>query len=78
MGFDQSAFIIAGTAIAIAGVGLYIWDTRANAMFSKEQPQSNYNGSPYDIYGNDGSWVTGGRRRSRKNRKNMKSKTKKH
>jgi hypothetical protein len=47
-------------------------------MFSKEQPQSNYNGSPYDIYGNDGSWVTGGRRRSRKNRKNMKSKTKKH
>ena len=28
MAFDQSAFIIAGTAIAIAGVGLYIWDTR--------------------------------------------------
>ena len=28
MGFDQSAFLIAGTAIAIAGVGLYIWDTR--------------------------------------------------
>jgi hypothetical protein len=76
MGFDQSAFIIAGTAIAIAGVGLYLWDTRASAMFSKEQPQSNYSGSPYDIYGNDGSWVTGGKRRSRKNRKNIKSKTK--
>jgi hypothetical protein len=76
MGFDQSAFIIAGTAIAIAGVGLYIWDTRANAMFSKEQPQGNYG---YDPYGRDsGSWIQGGRRRSRKNRKNMKSKTKKH
>lgn len=28
MGFDENAFIIAGTAIAIGGVGLYIWDTR--------------------------------------------------
>jgi hypothetical protein len=77
MGFDQSAFIIAGTAIAIAGVGLYLWDTRASAMFSKEEPQGNYG---YDPYGRDsGSWIQGGKRRSRKNkRKSVNSKTKRH
>lgn len=26
--FNTDAFIIAGTAIAIGGVGLYLWDTR--------------------------------------------------
>ena len=28
MGFDENAFMIAGTAIAMFGVGLYIYDTR--------------------------------------------------
>lgn len=27
MSFDENVFILAGTSIAIAGVGLYIWDT---------------------------------------------------
>ena len=77
MGFDQSAFIIAGTGIAIAGVGLYLWDTRGKNLISSSssQPQGNYG---YDSYGRDsGSWIQGGRR-SRKNKRNMKNKTKKH
>jgi hypothetical protein len=78
MKFDQSAIIIAGTGIAIAGVTLYMWGNKETSTFSKEQSQSNYSGGPYDAYGNDGSWVTGGKRRSRKNKKNMKNKTKKH
>ena len=34
MAFNENAFIIAGTAIAIGGVGLYLWDTRGSAMAS--------------------------------------------
>ena len=34
MSFDENAFIIAGTAIAIAGVGLYIWDTRKDSVIN--------------------------------------------
>jgi len=78
MGFNQGAFIIAGTAIAIAGVGLYIWDTRGKDLVSSssQQPQGNYG---YDPYGRDsGSSIQGGKKRSRKNKKNMKNKTKKH
>jgi hypothetical protein len=32
MSFNSSAFVIAGTAIAIFGVGLYIWDTRKDKV----------------------------------------------
>jgi hypothetical protein len=71
MGFDQSAFIIAGTAIAIAGVGLYIWDTRGKELLSgssQAAPQYNYNRS-------DSSF---GGARSRNRRKSSNSKTKRH
>ena len=34
MSFNSSAFVIAGTAIAIFGVGLYIWDTRKDKVTS--------------------------------------------
>ena len=34
MAFDENAFMIAGTAIAILGVGLYIWDTRQESFQS--------------------------------------------
>lgn len=34
MGFDEDAFMIAGTAIAIFGVGLYIWDTRKDSVMN--------------------------------------------
>jgi hypothetical protein len=32
MGFDENAFMVAGTAIAILGVGLYIYDTRKDSV----------------------------------------------
>lgn len=32
MAFNENAFIIAGTAIAMAGVGLYLWDTRKDSI----------------------------------------------
>ena len=34
MSFNENAFIIAGTALAIFGVGLYIWDTRGDSVKS--------------------------------------------
>lgn len=38
MSFNENAFMIAGTAIAIFGVGLYLWDTRGK--LATEQLQS--------------------------------------
>jgi hypothetical protein len=32
MSFNTNDFILAGTAIAIFGVGLYIWDTRKDTV----------------------------------------------
>lgn len=32
MSFNSGDFVIAGTVIAIFGVGLYIWDTRKEAV----------------------------------------------
>jgi hypothetical protein len=74
MAFDQSAFIIAGTAIAIAGVGLYIWDTRGKNLISgSSAPQYNsqYNSTAVNGY-------FGGRRYSRKYKRSQGRKTKRH
>lgn len=40
MAFNENAFIIAGTAIAIGGVGLYLWDTRGSAVLSSLSPST--------------------------------------
>lgn len=32
MGFDENTFMVAASAIAIFGVGLYIWDTRKDSV----------------------------------------------
>ena len=32
MGFNENTFMIAASVIAIAGVGLYIWDTRKESV----------------------------------------------
>lgn len=32
MGFNENAFMIAGAAIAIFGVGIYVWDTRKESV----------------------------------------------
>lgn len=71
MTFNNSAFMIAGTAIAIAGVGLYIWDTRgapALSSYSNPSTTSSYNDNDRDSYF--------GGRKSKKNKKHLKSKTK--
>ena len=34
MAFNENTFIVAGTAIAIFGVALYIWDSRKDTMTS--------------------------------------------
>lgn len=70
-GFNQGAFIIAGTAIAIAGVGLYLWDTRGKELLQPAAPQ-------YNQYRDSGSWIQGGRRSRKNGRKSGNSKTKRH
>ena len=34
MAFNENAFMLAGTSIAIFGVALYIWDTRKDSVTS--------------------------------------------
>ena len=67
MAFNASAFTIAGTAIAIAGVGLYLWDTR------KEKVMNAYN-QYAPIGNNQGPQIAGSRRHKKKKHK----KTRKH
>lgn len=64
MSFNENAFIIAGTAIAIFGVGLYIWDTRGKSAAEQGYAQIQSYNQPR----------VGGSRRKRNNHK----KTKRH
>lgn len=45
MGFNENAFMIAGTAIAMFGVGLYIWDTRKESVANTYKSYSTGYGS---------------------------------
>ena len=63
MGFDENAFMIAGTVIAIAGVGLYIWDTRKDSIQSAAS-------SGYNVVRQ--TRIGGSRRRRNNNHKNTK------
>ena len=77
MTFNSGTFMIAGTAIAIAGVGLYIWDTRGKGILSSSSPSmfgSSYNSQ--DSYMSTDSAIHGGK--TRKHKKNMNKKTKRH
>jgi|688.fasta_scaffold614642_2 hypothetical protein len=74
MTFNNSAFMIAGTAIAIAGVGLYIWDTRGAPALSSYTSPSSSTPSTSSSYNDRDSYFGG--RRSKKNKKHLKSKTK--
>jgi|LauGreDrversion4_2_1035121.scaffolds.fasta_scaffold1057597_2 hypothetical protein len=74
MGFNKSAFIIASSAIAIAGVGLYLWDTRGkNLLSSSSQSYPNYG---YNTNSSGDSYFGG--KHSRKHRKSHGRKTKRH
>jgi hypothetical protein len=86
MSFNENAFMIAGTAIAIFGVGLYLYDTRkekvVNAYNQYRQPK-NYAAGPPSQYSSSSSYpstssdtfMTAG---SRRNKKRFHRKTKKH
>lgn len=70
MTFNTGAFMIAGTAIAIAGVGLYLWDTRGSQMLSSSTSSNTYSSPSLDTR----TTFSGGR--SKRNKKSLKSKTK--
>jgi hypothetical protein len=76
MAFDEDAFINAGTAIAIFGVALYIYDTRKesakSAFNSYTQPQI----TPYQPISDKKDPMVAGSRKNRK--KNLHKKTKKN
>lgn len=80
MGFNENAFMIAGTAIAMFGVGLYIYDTRkknvANAYNQYRSPNNYAAAPPTNSTYNQSFMKTGGSRKNR--RKRFQKKTKKH
>ena len=79
--FNESAFIIAGTAIAIGGVGLYIWDTRGPSSSKSVLPQTSNNNN-FGIPGVSNTQQSplnssfGGKRNKKtKNKKNSKNRS---
>jgi hypothetical protein len=87
MSFNLDAFVIAGTAIAIAGFGLYLWDTRAPS-FSKTSTASSSDSqfgipgvspAPQSGFNSSFSGPTGGRKKtkSKAKSKNVKKSLKK-
>jgi len=75
MGFNTSAFMLAGTAIAILGVGLYIYDTRKGKLSNYYTGTNNQN-NRYNRYSAQyDQYIRGG---TKKNRKTGLKKTKRH
>jgi hypothetical protein len=80
--FNENAFMIAGTAIAIFGVGLYIYDTRkdkvVNSYNQYRQSKNNYAAAPaYPVSTSNesqGLLSTGGSRKNKKRFLNKKQK----
>jgi hypothetical protein len=71
MSFNATAFTIAGTAIAIFGVALYIWDTRKDKLtstFTSNTTPSTSSPS-FGISSNAAVMPGGSRRRKSKNYK---------
>ncbi len=74
--FNSSAFFIAGTAIAIFGVGLYIWDTRKDKVasaFNKYTSQNTTSYNPVDSTAASNPIISTGGSRRKKNKQNKKT-----
>jgi len=81
MGFDENAFMIAGTAIAMFGVGLYIWDTRKDSIKSAAAKgyshiqSTGYSPSGYSqVQMSNQSNIGGSRRRRKRTNKTKRNK----
>ena len=79
MAFDENAFMIAGVVFAIAGFGLYLWDTRGSKLFtSNNQTPSNpvtvNSSNPVTVNSSDSDSL-GGSRRRRIKQKNTRKRT---
>ena len=73
MGFNENAFMIAGTAIAIFGVGVYLWDTRKGKVmnaYNNYVPQQQPQMSQYAMVPRTG----GSRKSKRRNNKTRRHK----
>ena len=74
MAFNENAFMIAGVVFAIAGFGLYVWDTRGSKLFTSDS-QNPSNPVPVNT-GNSGT--IGGSRRRRIKQKNTRKRNNKN
>ena len=67
MAFDENAFMIAGVVFAMAGFGLYVWDTRGSKLFTSN---SQTPGNPVSVNSSNESGTVGGSKRRRIKQKN--------
>jgi hypothetical protein len=79
MTFNSGTFFIVGTAIAIAGVGLYIWDTRGSAALSSVPSLFGSSNTPSydssrDSFMSTDSAIHGGKTKKHKKKQNRKTK----
>jgi len=70
MGFNENTFIIAAAAVAMFGVGLYIYDTRKEQVtntFNKYRTPNTYAAAPpTNSTDSQGLMMPGGSRKNRK------------
>jgi len=83
MSFNENTFMVAGTIIAIAGVGLYIWDTRgskaATSLTSQFSSTGTGTASSSPPYSSEYAMTSQNAGKSKKHyRKQSKGKSKKH
>lgn len=69
MGFNENAFMIAGTAIAIFGVGVYLWDTRKDKVSNMYNRYAPGQAQQYEM-------IRGGKSRTKKTRNNKTKRSK--
>ena len=79
MAFNENAFMIAGVVFAMAGFGLYLWDTRGSKLFTSNNQTSSkpvpVNSS--EVNSSDSEGMGGSRRRRIKQKNTRKRNYKK-